>query len=214
MAGFQRSQRLERMARKADGGIVFVSACLAAETSRRSLGGGFLAERIRRAQRYADAANHFLGRDGQGRSATHGQLARARPHWSNDYRVRNGGAEEALHSKNSERRGDLVPRLFRAECGFRPGRIANGSAFGGRPLRRERPKSVDELRLGWQLVRTRCSYRRECGETQRAHGIAGGHEITRRGGSSAAPDDRRIRVQRTVFSRCASSSRKCSGQGE
>src|SRR5580704_1982369 len=206
MASFERSQRLERMARKADGGIVFVSACLAAETSRRALGGGLLAERIRRARRYADAANPFLGRDGPGRSATNGQLARARPHWANDYRVRNGRAEEALHSKNSERRGDLVSGLFRAECRFRPGELADGSAFGGRPLRCERPKSVDELRLGWQLVRTRCSYRRECGETQRAHGTAGGHEITRRGSSSAAPDDRRIGVQRIVFSRCSGTS--------
>src|SRR5580704_1222297 len=186
------------MARKANGGIISVFACLAAETSRRPLGGGFLAERIRRARRYADAANPFLGRDGPGRSATNGQLARARPHWANDYRVRNGRAKKALHSKNSERRGDLVPRLFRAECGFRPGGLADGSAFGGRPLRRERPKGVDELRLGWRLVRTRCSHRRERGETQRAHGTAGGHEITRRGGSSAAPDDRRIGVQRTV----------------
>src|SRR5271156_2938406 len=156
MASFQRSQGLERMARKADGGIVSVFACLAAETSRRPLGGGLLAERIRRARRNAHAANDFLGGDGSSRSATNGQLARARPHWANDYRVRNGRAEEALHSKNSERGGDLVPRLFRAQCGFRPGGIADGSAFGGRPLRCERPKGVDELWLGWQLVRTRC----------------------------------------------------------
>src|ERR1700751_2315307 len=181
MASFQRSQGLERMARKADGGIVSVFTCLAAETSRRPLGGGLLAEGIRRARRYVDAANSFLGRDGPGRSATNGQLARVRPHWANDYRVRHGRAEEALHSKNSERRGDLVPRVFRAECGFRPGGIADGSAFGGRPLRCERPKSVDELRLGWGLGRTCCSYRREGGETQGAHGTAGGHEITRRG---------------------------------
>src|ERR1700719_2118407 len=129
MASFQRSQGLERMARKADGGIASVFTCLAAETSRRPLGGGLLAEGIRRGR----------GRDGPGRSATKGQLARARPHWANDYRVRHGRAEEALHSKNSERRGYLVPRVFRAECGFRPGGIADGSAFGGRPLRCERP---------------------------------------------------------------------------
>ena len=123
-----------------------------------------------------------------------------RPH---DHCLRHRSAKEAVHSENSERGRNLVPGLLRAQRRLRSCRSANRSASGRRSLHRQRPESVDQLRLGWRLVRTRGAHRPECAQTQRSHGPARGHEVARRGSSSAAPDDRRIRIQRVVFSRCA-----------
>ena len=50
------------MARKAYRGIVSVSACLAAKTSRRPLGSRLVAERIRRPRRHVDAASPYSGK--------------------------------------------------------------------------------------------------------------------------------------------------------
>ena len=63
-----------------------------------------------------------------------------------------------------------------------------------RSLRRERPKSLDQLRLGRRLVRTRRAHRHHRRETQRPHRSSRGHEIARRRSSSAASNDRRIRI--------------------
>ena len=75
-----------------------------------------------------DAASHILGRDGARRSAAHGQLARSRADRPHDHCLWNGSAKEAVHSENSERGRNLVPRFLRAERRLRSRRIANGSA--------------------------------------------------------------------------------------
>src|SRR5580700_10384647 len=116
------------------------------------MGGGFLAQGIRWARRDADGAVAILGRDGACRSAADGELAWAWVDWSDDHRVWNGRAEEAIHSEDSERGRNMVPGILGAECGFGPSSAADGSAAGRRPLCRQRAESVDELRLDRELV--------------------------------------------------------------
>ena len=50
--------------------------------------------------------------------------------------------------EDPERRGNLVPGILRAECRLRPRRPADRGAPRRRPLHRQRPEGVDQLRLG------------------------------------------------------------------
>ena len=60
-----------------------------------------------------------------------------------------------------------------------------------RPLHRQRPKSLEQLRLGGGLVRAGGAHRSQSSQAQRTHCTAGGHALARRGSPAAAPDDRR-----------------------
>src|ERR1035437_6451811 len=56
------------------------------------------------------------------------------------------GAEAALYPADNESRRSLVPGIFRAGFGLRPGLAADARGRGRRLLRRQRAESVDEDR--------------------------------------------------------------------
>src|SRR3984885_2032348 len=152
LARRERSERLAGVAEQTARRIVSVPSGLAAQALRSRLGRGFLAQGIRWPQRLADATVHFLGRDGARRSAADGQFTRPRPDRPDDHRLWYGSAEETLRAENSERRRNLVPGIFGTQRGFRSREFANGCSSRWRSLHRQRPKSLDQLRLDRRLV--------------------------------------------------------------
>src|ERR1700677_4803945 len=68
----------------------------------------------------AEQQSNILGRKGSRRGAADGQLSRSRSHRPHDHRLWNRSAKKTLHSKNSERRRNLVPGVLRASRGLRP----------------------------------------------------------------------------------------------
>src|ERR1700726_2345024 len=103
------------MARKADRRIISLFESMAKKTPRWRVGCRVLAARVRRTRRKPDGAIHFLGRDGPCGSAADGELSWSWADRADDYFVRNGSAEEAVHPQNSQRRGNLVPGFFGTE---------------------------------------------------------------------------------------------------
>src|ERR1700685_3646150 len=81
-----------------------------------------------------------------------GQFTRPRPDRPDDHRLWYGSAEETLRAENSERRRNLVPGIFGTQRGFRSREFANGCSSRWRSLHRQRPKSLDQLRLDRRLV--------------------------------------------------------------
>ena len=71
-------------------------------------------------------------------------------------------AKAAVSSENPQRGGDLVPGIFRAERGQRPGGPFDGREGRWRSLHRQRTQVLEQLRLGGRLVRA--------GGAHRSHG--------------------------------------------
>jgi len=193
---------------------VRLSEELAAKALRSGVGGHFVAERIRRPRRKPDGTGHFLAGDGASRRTSDGECPGPWNYRANDHRIRHRSAEKTLSQENPERRRNLVPGIFRAECRLRSRELANRGAARRQPLHRQRPEGMDQLRLGSRLVRACGAHGSECSETQGPHRSDGGYENARRGRAPAAADDRRDRIQRSVFPRRARAGGKRGRQSE
>src|SRR5260370_3770691 len=141
------------MARKAYRRVLPVFETVAAESLGRWMGRRVVAKRVRRARRKLDEASYLLGRNVSCRSAADGEFAGPRAHRTHYHCLWHGRTKGALHPKDPERGGNLVPGILRTERRFRPCEPADRRPPGWRQLCREWTESVDELRLGGRLVR-------------------------------------------------------------
>ena len=127
---------------------------------------------------------------------------RREPRRAHAARARHARAEGALAAAHPRRVGDLVPAVQRARSRQRPRRALRTRAeTDRRRLAAQRPEGLDELRAVRRLglvPRAHRSRRAEAAGHLRARRR---HARARRRGAAAAPDHRRVGVQRGVLHR-------------
>ena len=162
------------------------------------LGRRLVAEGVRRPRRDPDRAVDLRRGAGAREGAAAGERARARDGRPGRDRARDRGAEGALPGADPLRRGDLVPGLLRARVGLRPRLAEDQGGQGERRLADHRPEGVDHLRPRGEVVHAGRPHRPRRAQAQGPHLLPHGHGAGRGRGPAAAPDHRRVGVQRAV----------------
>ena len=179
-------------------GRVRVPSRLAAQAARGRMGRRLLAQGIRRSRRHADRAGDLQRGGGPRADAVGGQRARAGDGRPDRDRARDGGAAKALPAADPVRRRDLVPGVLRARRRLGPGIAEDARGAPRRRMGRDRAEGVDDVRAPRQVVHAGGEDRPRRAQAQGADLLPHGHGAGRRSGPSAAPDHRRIGVQRAV----------------
>ena len=107
-------------------------------------------------------------------------------------------AEGPLPRPDPVGRGDLVPGLLRARGRLRPRGAQDARGARRRRLGRHRPEGLDQRRAVREVVHARRPHRRRGGQAQGPDLLPDGHGPGRGPGPPAAPDHRRVRVQRAL----------------
>ena len=152
---------------------------LAEEDARRRLGRHLLAQGIWRARRRIHAAGDLRrGIFPRPRPDT-ADRERAEPARPDPDPLGHRGTEKAPSAAHPQRRRTLVPGLFRAGRGRRPGEPQNPRRRPWRPFRRQRPEGVDLGRAFRRLVLSAGAHRPRRAQASRHHLSAGRHEDAR-----------------------------------
>ena len=154
---------------------------------------------VRRARRDDDRAGNLRRRGRAPGSAGPGKRAGPGDGRPGGHRPRHRRAEVALPGADPDRRGDLVPGLFRARVRLRPRLAEDARGQGRRRMGGHRPEGLDHLRPVREMVHARRPHRPRRSQAPGPHLLPDGHGAGRGADPAPGPDHRRGRVQRGLL---------------